>query len=245
MVTRVKSDSDFYVPTESDITGADATNDGTSSGNASSTVVLPVGFFNSSLPTITSGNAGALQIDSSGRLIIAPIPTGSNVIGGVTQSGSWDVDIASLPANRIFSADLTLDTSAYAVGDVLADQLTITNAVLSSAGTGRILAVTVIDIDDQGQPFDIIVFNQTTTVGTKNAAWAVSDAAMLNALGIIKIESADYTDLGSNRIATVQGLSIGIQPSSGTSIFIGTISRGTGTYTAAGLRLVFTIERDG
>lgn len=150
----------------------------------------------------------------------------------------------SIPSTRVFASDLTLDTNAYAVGDTLANILEITNAVGSAAGTGTIQSITVIDDDDQGEPFDLVLFNQSVTVGALNAAWAVSDADMANALGIIRIESADYVDLGGNRIATLQGLSLGAQPVSGTSIYVGTISRGTGTYTANGLRLVITIQRD-
>ena len=151
----------------------------------------------------------------------------------------------SVPATRVFASDLTLDTSAYANGDVLGDLLEITSAVVSSAGTGSLLSVSVVDYDDQGQPFDILLFNQSIAVGVKNAAWAVSDAIMANFLGIIRVTSADYIDLGGNRVATVPAGAVGLQPNSGTSIFVATISRGTGTYTANGLRLIFTIQRDG
>jgi hypothetical protein len=69
----INSAAAFYIPSEADITGADATNDGTTTGNASSTIVLPVGFFNTTLPTLSSGQAGALQTDNRSRLLVAPI----------------------------------------------------------------------------------------------------------------------------------------------------------------------------
>jgi hypothetical protein len=64
----INSSAAFYIPSEADIPGADATNDGSSSVNASGTVVIPVGFFNTTLPTLTNGQAGALQTDNRSRL---------------------------------------------------------------------------------------------------------------------------------------------------------------------------------
>jgi hypothetical protein len=43
--------------------------------------------FNSTLPTLTTGQQAALQSDSSGRLLIGALPTGSNTIGAVTGTG--------------------------------------------------------------------------------------------------------------------------------------------------------------
>lgn len=47
--------------------------------------------FNTSLPTLTTGQQAALQADSSGRILVSALPTGANVIGAVTQSGTWSV----------------------------------------------------------------------------------------------------------------------------------------------------------
>lgn len=133
MVTRVNSTADYYVPAESDITGADATNDGTSSGNASSTVVLPVGFFNSTLPTITTGNAGALQIDASGRLIIAPLPTGSNVIGSISNTA-----FTANAGTNLNTSALALESGGNLAGinTKLPSNLTVTSTRLLVDGSG-------------------------------------------------------------------------------------------------------------
>jgi len=149
-----------------------------------------------------------------------------------------------MTSTRLFSSVLTLDTSVYAAGDTLADLLEVTNAVVHEGGIGTIRALTVIDTNDQGQPFDLIFFNQSVDVGTKNSAWGVINANMSHALGIIRVESADFADLGSHRIATITRSQFGIKPQLGTSIFVGTISRGTGTYSSNGLRLILTIDRD-
>ncbi len=176
---------------------------------------------------------------------------GNAVLGvtGIVDSAGNEVGASNplpvmFPSSRVFSSDLTLDTSAYAVGDTLASILEITNATLGSAGTGTIQSITIIDKDNQRQPLDLVFFDRSVTVGTSNAAWAVSDSDLANALGIVKIEGADYTELNGNAIATVTPPPIGIQPSSGTSIYLGTVSQGTGTYAANGLAVVITIARD-
>ena len=78
-------------------------------GTAAGKSLLTGGVYNSSLPTLTSGQQAAMQIDSSGRLFVnigsstltlgGALPTGANTIGGVTQSGTWNIGaITTLPA---------------------------------------------------------------------------------------------------------------------------------------------------
>lgn len=50
--------------------------------------------FNTAAPSLTNGQQVALQGDSSGNLLVnlkTALPTGSNTIGAVTQSGTWTV----------------------------------------------------------------------------------------------------------------------------------------------------------
>ncbi len=95
MPKQINAATDFYVALEGDITGADATNDGTTSSNASISPALLVAYYNATLPTVSNGVAGALQIDANGRLIVAPmqgsLPAGTNNIG--------DVDVLTLPVD--------------------------------------------------------------------------------------------------------------------------------------------------
>ncbi len=63
--------------------------------------VLGGGIFNTTPATLTTGQAGALQLSSTQDLLVkvnAALPTGANVIGAVTQSGTWNVAVnAALP----------------------------------------------------------------------------------------------------------------------------------------------------
>lgn len=67
---------------------------------------LAGGQFNTSLPSLTTGQQAALQVDSSGRLLVGSIasalPTGANTIGAVTQaSGPWTQNITQFGGTNI------------------------------------------------------------------------------------------------------------------------------------------------
>jgi len=61
---------------------------GTTGAAAPTSATLAGGVFNTTLPTVTSGNMTGLQTDSSARLLVGSIagalPTGANTIGSVT-----------------------------------------------------------------------------------------------------------------------------------------------------------------
>ena len=66
----------------------DASNGTVAAGTAATKSSLGGGVFNTALPTLTTGQQAAIQLDSSGRQIMG---TSAAVIGGVTQSGTWNV----------------------------------------------------------------------------------------------------------------------------------------------------------
>jgi hypothetical protein len=90
--------------------------------------MLAGAIYNSTLPTLTTGQQSSLQLDSSGRLLIGAIAAGSNTIGNVniqasgtalTSTGSsLNVAVtAALPAgiNIIGKVELTDGTNTQAV----------------------------------------------------------------------------------------------------------------------------------
>jgi hypothetical protein len=144
----------------------------------------------------------------------------------------------------VVTANLTLDTNAYATGDVLADKLTVTGAVRNPGGTGYLTELTVIDKDSQGKALDLVFFRKDFTLQAKNAAFAVSDADADSVLGMVTIADADWVACGANfSVATVTGINLGIN-CDGKDLYVAAISRGNGTYTAAGLRIKLTIVQD-
>jgi hypothetical protein len=66
---------------------ADSSDGPVTAGTAATTSMLAGGQYNTTLPTLTTGQQAAIQLDSSGRLIIRPL-TSADVVSAV-QSGTW------------------------------------------------------------------------------------------------------------------------------------------------------------
>lgn len=199
------------------------------------------------LETLSGAVDGSeMQVD-----VVGSLPAGTNNIG--------DVDVLSLPAlpageNHIGEVGLaddtititcTLDTSAYASGDVLFDTQEIAGAVRVNGDTCILQSVHIIDIDDQGIELDLIFFNANTSLGTENSAPDIDDTEVLTTLGKVNVSGGDYIDLGANRIATVTGIGLVLEVGGATtSLYVAGITRGTPTHTANGVRIVFGFLRN-
>ena len=144
----------------------------------------------------------------------------------------------------VLDVSLSLDTSAYAAGDVLAEMQEVAGALRTTAGSGVIQSLVVLDKDDQAEPLDIVFMTASGSLGTENAAVSISDADAAKIIGVVEIAAGDYVDLANSRIAVLGNLSLLLDGPTGTSIWVGAISRGTGTYTASGITLRIGILED-
>lgn len=197
--------------------------------------VMAMGVRQDTLAASTSadGDYAPFKVTSVGRVYSQSLTEASeNHIG---QIGADDTTI---------DVTLSLDTAAYASGDVLAEIQTVASVFRVSGGTAILQSLIVLDEDDQGQALDVVIMRATGSLGTENAAVTISDADARNILGIIQIAAADFIDLGGNRVATKQSLGMMLKPTTGTDLFVGAISRGTGTYTASGIRLILGLMRN-
>jgi hypothetical protein len=143
-----------------------------------------------------------------------------------------------LDSVKTVDVTLSLDTNAYANGDVLADMQEVTG-VMDFDGQGRVLqSVQVIDEDDNGIAIDVVVGTATFSLGTENAAVSVTDANARNIAAIVSVAAADYVDLVNSQQAFVDNIGHPVRAASGqTSLWVGAIARDAGTFTASGIRL--------
>lgn len=201
------------------------------------------------LDTASSGLNGRLQrIAQRITSMIALLPTS---LGQKTMSASLPVVLPSDQAivaagtTKVIKITPTMDTSAYAAGDVF---FATTAAALSRANdtSGVILDLTVIDKDDNKPAFYIVIMNANNALGTFNVAPTISDANASAIIGIIEISAGDYKDLGGVSVAHVRGLVIPFQPASGTqNVYIASVlTAGTPTHTASGIDLNFGVSQD-
>lgn len=138
----------------------------------------------------------------------------------------------------VLEVTLALDTSQYADGDVLSDTAEIQDAFNAVGGMMEVTGLTVIDQDDQGAALDVIFLRSNKSLGTKNSAPNISDADGLEIIGRVSVGAGDYYDFGAFRRAEVSVPCLLLKAASDSrSLFVSAISRGTGTYTASGVRL--------
>jgi hypothetical protein len=153
---------------------------------------------------------------------------------------------------NVFDVTLVLDAgNVYGDGDVLAITAAVANFFLEAGGKAYINGIQVLDEDNQGVAFDLLLMDANTDIGTLNNAAAITDAEARSILGWVDVNAADYTTWLTNifKTATIKAGDTGmfvpgwIKAAAGsTSLYIGAISRGAGTYTANGLKLKIAVE---
>ena len=207
MPEQINSASDFFVNLESDIPGADATNDGSTSGNASTSPALLVGYYNATRPTLSSGSAGALQIDPNGGLWIR-------------QRLGFS-----------YASALTVDTTAaYSIGDTLVAPVSIANAV-GLAGEQLVLDSVVFVTSTNVTPaFDLVFFRDTVTVGAVNTSWGINSTDARKQAGRVQFVAADWVNDGTPNTAQRHNIGFAIS-TTGTSLIFALKATGAVSFT--------------
>jgi hypothetical protein len=145
---------------------------------------------------------------------------------------------------EIIDVTLSLDTNAYADGDVLAATQEVTGFFDAKNAVRKLTSVVVIDEDDQRVALDLVFLNANVALGTENAAASITDANARSCLGFLSVATGDYIDVGGAGIATVRGRELMLKSAAdSTSLFLAAITRGgTPTYTASGIKLKLGVE---
>lgn len=140
---------------------------------------------------------------------------------------------------KVTNVFLSLDTSAYSSGDLLAATQVISDVFRFADEQGELVSVTVLDKDDQGAAFDLYFLDSNASFGTENSAPTITDTAAEYILCIVPIATGDYKDLGACRVANIKNIGAIIKPATGTkNIYVAAVNgSGTPTYTAAGIQL--------
>lgn len=238
-------------------------------GNTANTTAWKVDASSVAVPI--TDNSGSLTVDGSVKLLdtggtnVATVKAASsgaaattdtalvatlrdvNSNGQATAANSAPVVYASDRGHTtIFTVTLSLDTAAYASGDVLADTQQMDAFFAATDHGATIQSISVIDQDDQKSAFTIFLLNANVSLGTENSGPSISDANALNVIGKHAVATADYIDLGGVSVAHYSGLAIPVKAVSGTDDLYVAVLNGTGTptYTASGVKLIFGIKHD-
>lgn len=182
------------------------------------------------------GNAGVVG-DGVQRMTLAsndPAVTALQIID------DWDSTDAAKTVGSGLVAQLTLslDTSQYSSGDLLADTQTVTVTRIND-GRAILQSLSLIDEDDQKAALTIYFIQSANTAGSENSAPSISDANARDILGFVEVGVGDYKDLGGVSVASIKGIGLELEAVSGAQTIGVFVVNGTGTptYTAAGLVL--------
>jgi hypothetical protein len=177
----------------------------------------------------TTNEIAPLQVDANGRLKVEAfsgeaLPITDNS-GSITVDAAESAPLAIRPIiTRISVAAAGLDNAAYAAGETLGDLMTVSNAARASGGSGYIVGVSAVDASDTLGALDVVFFDSSVTLGTDNAAYAISDADALKIVAIVPL--AGPYDIGNNRVAFAQNISIPFVCSGSAHLYASFIARG-------------------
>lgn len=161
---------------------------------------------------------------------------------------------------KIIRVTPTLDTNAYAQGDVLFTATEIPNVVLEKGGCSKLVGAYIFDKNDSSSDITFVFTEGNTALGTINATANISDADLLanNICGITKMDNdqattGDKIDTskihlmlpGSGTAENTQDLMLLQAANDSTSVFVQGIltSSTTPTYADGDLQLILHIEK--
>jgi hypothetical protein len=233
------------LPAGTNAIGKLAANSGVDIGDVDVTS-LPAGVIAgmASLPAGTNniGDVDVLSIAAGDNLVGRVKISDGTEVANVNASNQLEVEVKNssiaVSIGTVATVDFTpsLDTSAYADGDVVFDTEAVT---LMSANDhyAELIGLSVIDKDDQKQSLEIYFFNASNSLGTENSAPSISDANAAYYLGHAAISAAEYRDLGGVSVAFAYlDKPMVLKSISGAStVGVAGITRGAPTHTASGL----------
>ena len=195
---------------------------------------------------ITAGSGTAIAADDISSVWHQRVKIEIGADGTAADvSAANPVPITSQSTTMLAAVALSLDTSAYADGDVLADTQAFTSVARANDVGFVLQSVVLVDKDDQGMGLDLVLLSANNSLGTENSAPNISDANAEAIQGMVQISTSDWYDLGGVRVAQRTNINLPLVPASGTTtLYVAAVSRGTGTYSASGITLRLGIQRD-
>ena len=122
-------------------------------------------------------------------------------------------------------------TPAYTAKDAIGGLMTFSNAVRASGGSGTLMAVQVVDKDQEMKDADLVLFDRSITATTDNAVFDPTDAELANCVGWVPLGAGMYADFNDNSVLAVNNIGLDFV-SNGTDLIGQLVARGTPTFTA-------------
>lgn len=118
---------------------------------------------------------------------------------------------------KVTTKVLSVDTAAYAVGDIIADTEAISAAFRMDDKGGVLTTLTLYDFSDgTACALRVVFLTASTSLGSENAAPSLSDANGLTVPFWVDIPATGWVDWGGYKAYCLTGLTIPVQPIAGT-----------------------------
>lgn len=133
------------------------------------------------------------------------------------------------------TASCAPSTIAYTAKDQIGTKLTFKNAVQNEVGAAKIISAKLVDTAQQLKRTKLLLFNEalsapSATDTDDNAALIIVDADLDKFVGHIDFSSGTYTSLVDNAVAFVNGIDMGFELPTGSSLYGILQTLGTGVY---------------
>lgn len=150
---------------------------------------------------------------------------------------------ASKSGRAVVSAMPTLDTAAYAIGDVLTNAcVAFDDIVKDNANSGVIHRMIVTDDAAQNAPLELWLFPTNVAASNgSNQVFSLTSNIAATTIGVIG--TGPYVSVGSNTVSINSNVNIPIVLPTQT-LYALPVTRGAPTYTARSLNITLDVTRD-
>jgi hypothetical protein len=193
---------------------------------------------------ITAGTGTSIAADDVSSVFYQKVKLDVGGDGATLPVSATANAIPVKALDDVITIDCTVDTSAYADGDVLFATQEVAGFSTAADITSILQSVVVADVDDQGIGIDLIFFNANTSLGTENSAPDIDDTEVLTVIGRVQVGAGSFYDLGANRVACVYGIGLPMKAGTGGSIWMAGVARGAPTYAGGHLFIKLGVLRN-
>jgi hypothetical protein len=151
--------------------------------------------------------------------------------------------IGSVGSNppTIIRPSITVSLSAYTAGDVVGGEITLTDAMRVTSGSGYLDSVIIHDTDNEKAAFTLLFFDADPAANVAdNAAfsWGTGDPAKL--LAKVTVATVDYETLATDAVWYRGDMRIPVKANGSKNLYLYIVTTGTPTFTATtDLRMAF------
>lgn len=141
-------------------------------------------------------------------------------------------DTTVITSTKVVESTPTIETSAYAAGDLVGEKITLSNVVRVVPESGVINQVVVTDLDSETVDLDIVFFDTdpSSTTFTDNSAFDIADTDLLNVICVVSLTT--HKDFADNGISQAQNVNCPFALAGATTIYAAIVTRSAVTYTS-------------